>query len=143
MRRTGREYFSVPLLARERPEPFVGVVSPGAQAQQVDLQRNGGIGSGPAYTAHMPLIHIGRAREPDQVGVGKIREKAGLQYVPVIAESMDVFAEFTDIDALLSFAEGKTARGNEREGVVLKASDGVDDTHFKVVSNRYLLKQQD
>ena len=66
-------------------------------------------------------------------------EKAGLQYVPVIAESMDVFAEFTDIDALLSFAEGKTARGNEREGLVFKTVDA-PYVSFKAVSNRYLLK---
>ena len=66
-------------------------------------------------------------------------DKAGLQYVPVIAESMDVFAEFTDIDALLSFAEGKTARGNEREGLVFKTVDA-PYVSFKAVSNRYLLK---
>ncbi len=65
--------------------------------------------------------------------------QVGLQYVPVIAESMDVFNELTDTDALLAFAEGKTARGNEREGLVFKAVDA-PYVSFKAVSNRYLLK---
>ncbi len=63
----------------------------------------------------------------------------GLQYVPVIAEAMDVFAKFPDTDALLAFAEGKTARGNEREGLVFKTVDA-PYVSFKAVSNRYLLK---
>ena len=56
---------------------------------------------------------------------------------------MPFFDMITSMDEALKFAEGKTLRGNEREGIVLKASDGIDDTHFKIVSNRYLLKQQD
>ena len=65
--------------------------------------------------------------------------RVGLQYVPVIAESMDVFNQFTDTDALLAFAEGKTVRGNEREGLVFKSVDA-PYVSFKAVSNRYLLK---
>ena len=73
---------------------------------------------------------------------GEARElcaAVGLQYVPVIAESMDVFATLTDIDAMLAFAEGKTVRGNEREGLVFKSVDA-PYVSFKAVSNRYLLK---
>ena len=69
----------------------------------------------------------------------KLCAEARLQYVPVIAESMDVFDKMTDMDALLAFAEGKTARGNEREGLVFKAVDA-PYVSFKAVSNRYLLK---
>ena len=69
--------------------------------------------------------------------------KFGIPHVQVLHEDFPFFDEITTMDAALRFAEGKTLRGNEREGVVLKASDGVDDTHFKIVSNRYLLKQQD
>lgn len=65
--------------------------------------------------------------------------RVGLQYVPVIAESMDVFNQFADTDALLAFAEGKTVRGNEREGLVFKSVDA-PYVSFKAVSNRYLLK---
>ena len=69
----------------------------------------------------------------------KLCASVGLQYVPVVAESMDVFATLTDIDAMLAFAEGKTARGNEREGLVFKTVDA-PFVSFKAVSNRYLLK---
>jgi hypothetical protein len=40
-------------------------------------------------------------------------------------------------DNILKFAEGKTVRGNEREGVVFKSTDG--SFSFKAVSNKYLL----
>lgn len=70
--------------------------------------------------------------------------KWGLHHVRVIDESMDVFAKFHTCDELLKFAEGKTANGNEREGLVFKASDGLEPfVSFKAVSNRYLLKQED
>ena len=52
---------------------------------------------------------------------------------------MDVFGTLTDIDSMLAFAEGKTARGNEREGLVFKSVDA-PFVSFKAVSNRYLLK---
>ena len=66
-----------------------------------------------------------------------------IPHVQVIESDFPFFDRITTIDEALKFAEGKTLRGNEREGIVLKASDGIDDTHFKIVSNRYLLKLQD
>ena len=69
--------------------------------------------------------------------------KWAIPHVQVLHEDFPFFDEVTTMDEALKFAEGKTLRGNEREGIVLKASDGIDDTHFKVVSNRYLLKQED
>lgn len=66
-----------------------------------------------------------------------------IPHVAVLHEDFPFFDELPTMEDALQFAEGKTLRGNEREGVVMKASDGIDDTHFKVVSNRYLLKQQD
>ena len=66
-----------------------------------------------------------------------------IPHVQVLETDFPFFDKLPTMDAALAFAEGKTLRGNEREGVVMKASDGIDDTHFKVVSNRYLLKQQD
>lgn len=64
----------------------------------------------------------------------------GLKYVTVVAPALQVFKYYDTVDKLLAFAEGKTARGNEREGLVFKA---VDEPYlsFKAVSNRYLLKQ--
>ena len=49
------------------------------------------------------------------------------------------FDRFRTMDELLAFAEGKTARGHEREGVVFKSTDA-PYASFKAVSNRYLLK---
>jgi len=42
---------------------------------------------------------------------------------------------------MLKFAEGKTIRGNEREGVVFKEINTDTPITFKAISNRYLLKQ--
>lgn len=67
----------------------------------------------------------------------------GIPHVQVIEPDFPFFDRITTMDEALKFAEGRTLRGNEREGIVMKASDGIDDTHFKVVSNRYLLKEQD
>ena len=65
--------------------------------------------------------------------------QVGLSYVPVIDEALNVFERFRTMDALLAFAEGETARGHEREGVVFKSTEA-PYVSFKVVSNRYLLK---
>ncbi|MBO4287171.1 MAG: hypothetical protein J5985_03275 [Kiritimatiellae bacterium] len=70
-------------------------------------------------------------------------KQLGIPHVQVLEMDFPFFDTLATMEDALKFAEGKTARGNEREGIVMKASDGIDDTHFKVVSNRYLLKQQD
>lgn len=66
----------------------------------------------------------------------------GLQHVELVNPSLKVFVEYPTCDALLKYAEGKTARGNEREGVVFK-SNANPSLSFKAVSNRYLMKQED
>lgn len=71
----------------------------------------------------------------------QICSDVGLTYVPVIAEAKAVFDEFSAMDELLKFAEGKTGRGHEREGLVFKSCD-YPYVSFKAVSNRYLLKQE-
>lgn len=71
-------------------------------------------------------------------------KRLNIPHVQVIAEEMPVFQVHTSVDAILKFAEGKTARGNEREGIVFKSSDGLEPVlSFKAVSNRYLLRQED
>ena len=72
-----------------------------------------------------------------------ICSECGLTYVHVIRRVMRVFDELTSMDAVLAFAEGKTARGHEREGLVFKSCDDGPFVSFKAVSNRYLLKQKD
>lgn len=71
-------------------------------------------------------------------------EQLGLQHVTVLAEDMPVFRKFKNADEMLAFAEGKTARGNEREGVVFKSVEPDKPyVSFKAVSNKYLMKQKD
>lgn len=71
-------------------------------------------------------------------------ERNNLPHVNVVARKMPVFQKFTTVDEILKFAEGKTARGNEREGLVFKTDDGLEpQLSFKAVSNRYLMKSED
>lgn len=64
----------------------------------------------------------------------------GIPHVPVLNPAMDVFTELPTVDDVLSFAEGLTDNGNEREGLVFKEADSTSPRSFKAVSNRYLLK---
>ena len=66
-----------------------------------------------------------------------------IPHVQVVASHYPFFNEITTIEDALKFAEGKTARGHEREGIVLKQDDGNGDIHLKIVSNRYLLAEKD
>ena len=63
-----------------------------------------------------------------------------IEYVNVVERNVDVFNRFATVDEILAYAEGKTIRGNEREGLVFKSVDH-PYVSFKAVSNRYLLKQ--
>ena len=65
----------------------------------------------------------------------------GIPHVQVVKEDFPFFDEITTMEDALKFAEGKTEEGNEREGVVLKTVDGLPYASFKIVSNRYLMKQ--
>lgn len=65
-----------------------------------------------------------------------------LPHVSVLASEMPVFQKFNNIDEILQFAEGKTSRGNEREGLVFKSNDDGPYVSFKAVSNRYLMKEK-
>ena len=67
-------------------------------------------------------------------------ERERIPHVQVIATDMPFFDRITTMEEALAFAEGRTLRGNEREGVVLKTSDDGPFASFKIVSNRYLLK---
>ena len=73
----------------------------------------------------------------------EICETFEIPYVPVISSSLQVFDMFSTMDELLKFAEGKTAKGHEREGLVFKSVDEGSYVSFKAVSNKYLLKQGD
>lgn len=73
----------------------------------------------------------------------KMCETLGLEHVQIVKSNFAFFDEITTMEEALKFAEGKTAEGNEREGVVLKTIDALPYASFKIVSNKYLMKQED
>ena len=70
-------------------------------------------------------------------------KKLQIPHVQIVKDDFAFFDEIKTMDDALKFAEGKTAEGNEREGVVLKTIDSLPYASFKIVSNKYLLKQED
>ena len=66
-----------------------------------------------------------------------------IPHVEVLKTEFPFFDEITTMEDALKFAEGKTKEGNEREGVVLKTCDDGPYASFKIVSNKYLMKQED
>lgn len=73
----------------------------------------------------------------------EICNEMGIPHVEVVATGFPFFDEITTMDAALKYAEGKTAEGNEREGVVLKTCDDGPYYSCKIINNNYLLKQKD
>lgn len=68
----------------------------------------------------------------------------GLQHVPVVNESIKIFDEVTNMDDLLSRADGKSLNHKHREGIVFKSVEQVNGRtiSFKVISNKFLLKEK-
>lgn len=65
----------------------------------------------------------------------------GIPHVRVFG-TCPIFNAIETMEGFLNMvAEGQTARGNEREGMVFKSLDGT--VSFKVINNNYLLKQKD
>lgn len=67
----------------------------------------------------------------------------GIPHVEVVATDYPFFDKIPTMELALTFAEGKTAEGNEREGVVLKTCDDGPFMSCKIINNNYLLKQKD
>lgn len=66
-----------------------------------------------------------------------------IPHVDIIETDFPFFDKITTMEEALKFAEGKTKEGNEREGVVCKTCDDGPYASFKIVSNKYLMKQED
>ena len=62
-----------------------------------------------------------------------------LPHVKVI-DVREIFDKLKTMEDFLEYVEGKTDRGNEREGMVFKSLDGT--VSFKVINNKYLLKEK-
>jgi RNA ligase (TIGR02306 family) len=64
------------------------------------------------------------------------------KHVPILHASISLRElGITNIEQLLTFAEGKSLNHDVREGVVFKREDG--KFSFKAISNKFLLKQKD
>ena len=66
-----------------------------------------------------------------------------IPHVEILKTDFPFFDEITTMEDALKFAEGKTKEGNEREGIVCKTCDDGQYASFKIVSNKYLMKQDD
>ena len=66
-----------------------------------------------------------------------------IPHVDIIETDFPFFDKITTMEEALKFAEGKTAEGNEREGIVCKTVDNGPYASFKIVSNKYLLSEKD
>lgn len=96
------------------------------------------------YTIEVFRIYDVAKQEFVEAGERKVLcDRLQIPHVPIIEARMDVFNRFHTIDEILPFADGKTARGNPREGLVFKEVGTTHPCTFKVVSNRYLLSEKD
>ena len=66
-----------------------------------------------------------------------------IPHVEVLKTDFPFFDEIKTMEDALKFAEGKTKERNEREGIVCKTCDDGPYASFKIVSNKYLMKQDD
>lgn len=65
-------------------------------------------------------------------------DEFGMPHVRILG-TCNIFKNLTTMEDFLKFVEGKTDRGNEREGMVFKSVSG--EISFKVINNNYLLKE--
>lgn len=115
-------------------------------AVQGELVGPGINGNRDLYTEHewyiFRIYDIKAGRFLDPADAEKIaRCSLGCPHVKIISPNLKVFDEYPTFDKLMEFAQGKTDRGNEREGIVCKTTKP-PYVSFKVVSNKYLLKSE-
>lgn len=70
-------------------------------------------------------------------------KKLQIPHVEVLKTDYPFFDEVHSYDEAVELAIGKTAEGNEREGIVCKTVDNGPYASFKVISPKYLLKNED
>ena len=66
-----------------------------------------------------------------------------IPHVQVLKTDYAFFDEVHTYDEAVELAIGKTAEGNEREGIVCKTVDNGPYASFKVISPKYLLKNEE
>ena len=70
-------------------------------------------------------------------------KKLQIPHVQVLKTDYPFFDEVHNYDESVELAIGKTAEGNEREGIVCKTVDNGPYASFKVISPKYLLKNEE
>lgn len=90
------------------------------------------------YVFDMYNVHTGRYILPIQLKAAC--ERLNLKHVPILANDITLIGSSTM--SLLKEAEGKSdLNDSEREGLVFK-SNTLHDRSFKVISNKWLLKNE-
>jgi len=90
------------------------------------------------YVYDMYNVHTGQYILPVQLKAAC--ERLGLKHVPILGEGISLVG--SSIQSLLEEAQGKSQlNGSEREGIVFK-SETFHDSSFKVISNKWLLKNE-
>ena len=86
-----------------------------------------------------------------RIGLRKMQEicgSLGLTMVPVEEVGVDLPSKYPTVEALLKRADGDYPRGGKKEGIVIRPTEPVfserigADLSMKVVSNKYLLKNE-
>ena len=78
-----------------------------------------------------------------------ICSKLDLEHVPIEEVDMDLPSKYPTVESLLERADGEYPRGGKKEGIVVRPTEPVyskivsGSLSMKVVSNKYLLKNQD
>lgn len=73
----------------------------------------------------------------------------GLEHVPIEEVGKDLPSKYPTVESLLERADGEYPRGGRKEGIVIRPTEPVfsktisGDLSMKVVSNKYLLKNQE
>lgn len=88
----------------------------------------------------------------ERVGLNRmlsICKELGFDTVPIEEVDNDLPSKYPDVDALLARADGEYPNGGKKEGIVIRPIEPVycdligTDLSMKVVSNKYLLKNDD
>lgn len=76
----------------------------------------------------------------------RICDEIGFTHVPIEEVGMDLPSKYPTVEALLERADGEYPNGGKKEGIVVRPTEAVysdlidAELSFKVVSNKYLLK---
>ena len=79
----------------------------------------------------------------------QICEALGMHHVPIEEVDMDLPSHYPTVEALLARADGEYPNGGKKEGIVIRPTEPVfcplisASLSMKVVSNKYLLKNED